>query len=59
VVAQDVTGTPAYCQVVAGGGSLRVEAVSNVYLAFECRLDEAKEASLGHMGFQRPETPYW
>jgi hypothetical protein len=45
--------------VAAGDGDLRVEAVSNVYLADECQLDEDQEGSLERMGFQRPEAGDW
>lgn len=59
VAAQDVEGTSAYCQVAAGDGDLRVEAVSNVYLANECRLDVFQEGALAHLGFHRPESDDW
>jgi hypothetical protein len=59
VVARDVEGTPAYCQVAAGDGDLRVEAVSNVHLADECLLGEDEEVSLERMGFHRPESSDW
>lgn len=52
-------GASPYCQVGVGDGDLRVEAVSNVYLAGECRLDETQEVSLERMGFRRPETDDW
>lgn len=67
VVGDDVEGASPYCQVAGGEGVVRVEAVSNAYLADECRLDEVQEASLERMGFTRPEardyeeggTNYW
>lgn len=59
VAAQDVEGTSAYCQVAAGDGDLRIEAVSNVYLAEGCRLDVVQEGALAHLGFHRPETDDW
>jgi hypothetical protein len=55
----EVHGTTPYCQVAAGEGDLRVEAVSNAYLALECQLVEAQEVSLEHMGFRRPKTWDW
>ena len=59
VVGQDVDGAPAYCQVAAGDEVLRVEAVSNVYLADECQLDDDQVTALGDMGFQQPEARSW
>lgn len=59
VAARAVERTSAYCQVAAGGGDLRVEAVSNVYLADGCRLDVVQEGSLERMGFHRPESDDW
>ena len=48
-----------YCQVAGGEPMMRVEAVSNAYLAHECQLDEVQEVSLERMGFRRPETSDW
>ncbi|HEY0644113.1 MAG TPA: hypothetical protein VGD39_11880, partial [Nocardioides sp.] len=60
----ELTGDPGdgarpYCQVLAGDGSLRVEAVSNAYLATEHRLDAGQEEALADLGFDRPETTEW
>lgn len=56
-VSEDVEGGAApYCQVMAGVGWLRVEAVSNVYLAEEHLLDEAQQAALVALGFAAPST---
>jgi hypothetical protein len=59
VVGQDVEGMPAYCQVAAGDEVLRVEAISNVYLADEGQLDDDQVTALGDMGFQQPEARSW
>ena len=59
VVGHEVQGTRPYCQVAAGDGILRVEAVSNVYLAVECEIDVSQEGALVHLGFDRPETDDW
>lgn len=53
------SGTRPYCQVLASGGTLRVEAVSNTYLAPEHRLDAAQEEALVRLGFERPEAEDW
>lgn len=52
-------GASPYCQVAGGEEMLRVEAVSNVYLADECRLDVFQEGFLAHLGFHRPEAEDW
>lgn len=49
-------GASPYCQVAGGDDVVRVEAVSNVYLADECLLDDDQEAALGDMGFQQPNA---
>ena len=59
VVGHEVQGTRPYCQVAAGDGVLRVEAVSNVYLAVECEIDVSQEGALVHLGFDPPETDDW
>lgn len=53
------SGAAPYCQVAGGNGMVRVEAVSNVYLADECLLDDEQEAALGDMGFQQPNALSW
>lgn len=59
-------GAAPYCQVLAGQGWLRVEAVSNVYLSDEFALDVFQDGALKHLGFAEPEaaelpgaTNYW
>ncbi|UFN46437.1 YbjN domain-containing protein [Nocardioides okcheonensis] len=52
-------GASPYCQVAGGDDVARVEAVSNVYLADECLLDDDQEAALGDMGFQQPNAWSW
>lgn len=52
-------GASPYCQVAGGDDVVRVEAVSNVYLADECLLDDDQEAALGDMGFQQPNAWSW
>ena len=52
-------GAAPYCQVAGGDGVVRVEAVSNVYLASAVRLDVFQEGTLEHLGFSRPETEDW
>ena len=52
-------GAAPYCQVAGGEEMLRVEAVSNVYLADECRLDVFQEGFLACLGFHRPEAEDW
>ncbi|PKH37546.1 hypothetical protein CXG46_19085 [Nocardioides alpinus] len=52
-------GASPYCQVAGGEEMLRVEAVSNAYLADECSLDVLQEGFLAHLGFRRPETEDW
>ena len=54
VVDDEVHGTTPYCQVAAGEGILRVEAVSNAYLALECQLDEAQEVRWSAWGSAGP-----
>ncbi|WP_299926093.1 YbjN domain-containing protein [uncultured Nocardioides sp.] len=53
------SGAAPYCQVAGGDEMVRVEAVSNVYLAVECELDGEREALLDRIGFQRPEADDW
>lgn len=59
-------GASPYCQAVVGPGLLRVEAVSNVYLSTELRLDSSQELALRAIGFLEPghqncpgETNHW
>lgn len=52
-------GASPYCQVAGGEQMIRVEAVSNLYLAAECQLDVFQEGFLEHLGFRRPETDDW
>lgn len=52
-------GASPYCQVAGGDDVVRVEAVSNVYLADECLLDDDQESALGDMGFQQPNACSW
>lgn len=52
-------GASPYCQVAGGDDVVRVEAVSNVYLADECLLDDDQESALGDMGFQQPNAWSW
>ena len=53
------SGASPYCQVAGGDGVVRVEAVSNVYLAVGCELDDGQEQALEGIGFQRPEAEDW
>lgn len=53
------SGTRPYCQALAGEGTLRVEAVSNTYLAPAHRLAAAQEEALERIGFDRPEAEDW
>ena len=53
---QQETGAAPYCQVAGGDAMVRVEAVSNVYLAAGSELDEEQERALEGIGFQRPEA---
>ena len=46
-------------QVAGGDGVVRIEAVSNVYLAAGCELDDAQERALEGIGFRRPEAGDW
>lgn len=66
LVAEAEGGATPYCQALAGGGWLRVEAVSNVYLADEFALDVVQDGLLKHLGFAEPDavdlpghTNYW
>ena len=52
-------GAAPYCQVAGGDAMVRVEAVSNVYLAPGCELDEAQERALEGLGFRRPVADDW
>lgn len=52
-------GASPYCQVAGGEETVRVEAVSNAYLADECRLDAMQEGLLDDLGFHRPEAKNW
>lgn len=52
-------GASPYCQVAGGEQVIRVEAVSNLYLSEECRLDVFQAGFLEHLGFRRPETDDW
>lgn len=52
-------GASPYCQVAGGDDVVRVEAVSNVYLADECLLDDDQETALEDMGFQQPNAWSW
>jgi hypothetical protein len=56
---QEETGAAPYCQVAGGDAMVRVEAVSNVYLAAGSELDEEQERALERIGFQRPEAEEW
>jgi hypothetical protein len=56
---QHETGAAPYCQVAGGEAMVRVEAVSNVYLAGGCKLDEAQQRALEGLGFRRPEADDW
>jgi hypothetical protein len=56
---EDGSGARPYCQAMAGEGSLRVEAVSNTYLADEHRLEAAQEEALVRIGFDPPEAEDW
>lgn len=51
---EELTGATPYCQVLAGAGVLRVEAVSNTYLDDSLQLDDAQEAGLEEIGFEAP-----
>lgn len=62
----EAAGVTPYCQALAGGGWLRVEAVSNVYLADEFALDVLQDGMLKRLGFAEPDavdlpgnTNYW
>jgi len=56
---QQGTGVAPYCQVAGGDAMVRVEAVSNVYLAAGSELDQEQERALEGMGFHRPEAEDW
>ena len=56
---EEGSGTRPYCQALAGPGVLRVEVVSNTYLAAEHRLDATQEEALVLLGFDRPKTEDW
>ena len=56
---QQETGAAPYCQVAGGEAMVRVEAVSNVYLAAGSELDEEQERALEGIGFRRPEAEDW
>ena len=56
---QQETGAAPYCQVAGGDAMVRVEAVSNVYLAAGSELDEEQERALEGIGFRRPEAEDW
>ena len=56
VVAEADGGSAPYCQVLAGPDVLRVEAVSNVYLAPAFELDGRQEQALVALDFCPPET---
>lgn len=57
LVAETEGGAAPYCQAaLAGGGLLRVEAVSNVYLADEFNLDVFQDGLLKHLGFAEPDA---
>ncbi|WP_439937057.1 TY-Chap domain-containing protein [Nocardia sp. N13] len=53
------SGTRPYCQALAGEDTLRIEAVSNTYLARTHRLDATQEEALERIGFERPEAEDW
>lgn len=53
------SGTRPYCQALAGEDTLRIEAVSNTYLAPAHRLDATQEEALERIGFDRPEADDW
>ncbi|PUA82456.1 TY-Chap domain-containing protein [Nocardioides currus] len=54
-----VGGSAPYCQVLAGPGVLRVEAVSNEYLAEQFELDAEQERALVALDFCPPEVTEW
>ena len=54
---EDLLGASPYCQVLAGPGVLRVEAVSNAYLDDSLLLDGEQEARLEGIGFEAPSDP--
>ena len=54
---EDLLGATPYCQVLAGPGVLRVEAVSNAYLDDSLLLDAEQEARLEGIGFEAPVEP--
>ena len=56
---QQEAGAAPYCQVAGGEAMVRVEAVSNVYLAAGSELDEEQERALEEIGFQRPQAQDW
>ena len=51
-------GATPYCQVLAGPGVLRIEAVSNAYLDDSLTLDGAQEARLEEIGFETPSEAH-
>lgn len=53
------SGARPYCQAMAGEHTLRVEAVSNAYLAPAHRLNAVQEEALEALGFERPEAVDW
>lgn len=59
VVDEAVDGTTPYCQVLAGPGVLRIEAVSSLYLADELQLDDKQELVLSELGFEYPSSVHW
>lgn len=66
LAAESEGGATPYCQALAGQGWLRVEAVSNVYLAEELALDAVQDGAIQRLGFAAPEaagppgaTNYW
>ncbi|MGF9755024.1 YbjN domain-containing protein [Microvirga sp. 0TCS3.31] len=56
---QHEDGAAPYCQVAGGDAMVRVETVSNVYLAPGSELDEEQERALEGIGFRRPEAQDW
>lgn len=59
VVDDEAEGTTPYCQVAAGDGDLRIEAVSNVYLGAQFLLDDPQQLLLIELGWNWPETDDW
>jgi hypothetical protein len=59
VIDEAVDGTTPYCQVLAGPGVLRVEAVSSLHLADELQLDDEQELMLSELGFEYPNSVHW